>query len=84
MIKLKLVKNNKKNIYKLKLTKVKKTTKFNTLLNFGTYISNSNIKIYKFLYFKIISYFKLGSNLSKQFSLISLYYLKNFLNKNLK
>lgn len=84
MTKLKLLKNNKKKykLYNLKIANLKKTTKVNNLLNLGNYISN--IKLYTFIYPKIISYSKLGSNISKQFSLISFYYLIKFLNKNIK
>lgn len=83
MTKLKLLKNKKKyKLYNLRLTNLKKTTKFNSLLNLGNYISN--IKLYLFMYSKIISYFKLGSIISKQFVLISLYYLINLLYKNIK
>nr|ANJ44349.1 ORF-C [Cyclospora cayetanensis]ANN13312.1 ORF-C [Cyclospora cayetanensis]ANN13341.1 ORF-C [Cyclospora cayetanensis]ANN13370.1 ORF-C [Cyclospora cayetanensis]ANN13399.1 ORF-C [Cyclospora cayetanensis] len=84
MAKLKFLKVKKKHkqIFFLKLTKKKKTTKFNNSLFLGNYISNINI--YIFLYLRIIFYSKLGVNNSKQFTLISLFYLKNFLNKNIK
>lgn len=86
MTKLKFVKNNQKKnkvkkIYFLKIASTKKTTKFNHLINLGSYIANK--KLYTFKYPLIISYSKLGSNLSKQVSLISLFYLKNILNKNI-
>lgn len=85
MTKLKLIKKYKKNfkykfIYTLRISYLKKTTKINFLINLGNYISNINI--YIFLYPKIIFYSKLGSNISKKFSLISLYYLKNLLINN--
>lgn len=82
-LKFKLKKNTYKlkKIYSLDIFNTKKTTKFNNLLNLGNYISK--IKLYTFIYPKIICSLKLGSNFSKQASLISLFYLKNFLNKNL-
>lgn len=86
MTKLKFFKDKKqykfKKVYFLKLADTKKTTKFNHSLNLGNY--SSNLKFFIFKYPKIIFYSKLGSNISKQFPLISLFYLKNFLNKNIK
>lgn len=76
-MKLKVLKNKKK----YKLYNLKKKIKFNKILNLGKCLSYN--KLYIFMYQQIISYFKLGSNNSKQFLLISIYFLKYFLNKNI-
>lgn len=83
MTKLKFIVKNKKN-HKLKKVyniNSKKTMKFNRQMKLGTYVPN--IKLYIFVYSILISYLKLGYTFSKQFSLLSLFYLKKILKQNL-
>lgn len=77
----KIKKNLNKKIYFIRIANRDKTTKFNSNLKLGGYFPN--IKLYKFIYYKIISYSKLGADFSKQFSLRSFFYLKKLLLKNI-
>lgn len=84
-IKFLITKKRKKNLHKkiyfIRIANSNKTTKFNYNLKLGSYFPN--VKLYKFIYYKIISYSKLGADFSKQFSLRSFFYLRKFLIKNI-
>lgn len=85
MIKIKFYINKKKikseKTYSLYLRKKNIKTNYSKAMKLGNYISK--IKLYMFLYSKLIAYFKLGTHFSKRFSLRSFFYLKNLLDKNI-
>lgn len=82
-IKFYINKNKKKNdLKKIYFIKMKNNNiNYSKKLFLGSYISK--IKLYIFIYIKIITYYKLANNFSKQFSLRSLFYLKKLLSKNI-
>ena len=81
LITRKIKKNLHKKMYFIRIAKKDKTTKFNYNLKLGGYYPS--VQLYKFMYYKIISYSKLGADFSKQFSLRSFFYLRKFLIKNI-
>ena len=86
MIKIKFCRNKEKSspvkaYYSIKLKRKNIKMNYSKGLELGGCISR--IKSYIFTYAKIIAYSKLGADLSKRLSLRSLFYLKNFLSKNM-
>ncbi len=80
MMKLKFIKNSPKK-YKLNYIFMLKSTKKKNFNILGKYIPS--IKLYILKYPNIIFSLKLGYNHSKQSYLLSLFYLKKILEKNL-
>lgn len=85
MIKIKFCSDKKKggSIVKYSVNLEKKNVKANYFKELELGRCTPKIKFYMFRHVKVIAYSKLGASLSKRFPLKSLFYLKDFLAKNM-